>query len=101
MTWNASDIPFDLSSDAIELSEIFIAREQQIAFFNIYLNRWKQLMFDTALDDTLMTTAPSPYNKIQGLMVLLYGHGGFGKSTLLRHYHDIAMHNERNLIVSK
>ncbi len=100
MTWHTSVTPSDLSSDAFDLSQIFIAREQQIDLFNLCLNRWKQLVFDAEPDDTLVMTAPSLYNKIQGLMVLLYGRGGFGKSTLLKHYHDIA-EDDRHLITSK
>jgi tetratricopeptide (TPR) repeat protein len=91
---NNSDEPFDLS-------QIFIGREQQLDFFQIYLNRWKQLILNAAHDDTPVTAAPSPNNKIQGLVVLLYGRGGFGKSTLLRKYRDIALKESQNPLLSK
>ena len=59
----------------------------------MYFHRWKGLLArETAADNNIpVTTAPSPDNKIQGLVVLLYGHGGFGKSTLLRHYRDFVL----------
>ncbi len=79
------------SDEVFDLSQIFIGREHQLDLFQIYLNRWKQLIFNAEPDDTPVTLAPSPNNKIQGLVVLLYGRGGFGKSTLLRKYRDIAL----------
>ena len=91
--------PPNQGGEFFDLSQIFIGREQQIDLFNIYLTRWKQLMFNSDLDDALVTTSPSPYNKIQSLVVLLYGRGGFGKSTLLRRYHDISLQEERNFAV--
>ncbi len=81
-------------------SQIFIAREQQIDFFEIYLNRWRKLNFDAYPDDTLVTSSPSPDNKILSLVVLLYGRGGFGKSTLLRHYRDIVLNENQNTIMA-
>jgi len=79
-----NDAPFP----TFDLGKIFIGREQQIDFFEIYFNRWRDLVFEAETDDTL-TTPPSPNNKIQGLVVLLYGRGGFGKSTLLKRYRAI------------
>ncbi len=89
------------NNDAFDLSQIFIGRQQQLDLFEIYLNRWKQLIFDVDPEDSLVTTAPSPSNKILGFVVLLYGRGGFGKSTLLKHYHEMAQEPGRNLKVSK
>jgi tetratricopeptide (TPR) repeat protein len=91
-----------LPSLGFDLSSIFIGREQQLDLFHLYLDRWEKLM-KTALSnaDALVTAAPSPNNKIQGLVVLLYGRGGFGKSTLLNRYYAIAREPERHLIVSK
>src|SRR6266487_6046252 len=86
---------------ALDLSDIFIGREQQIDLFNIYLDRWQQYMSAAAPDDTLITIAPSPSNKLQGLIVLLYGRGGFGKSTLLLRYYEIAQQSSRHLIFGK
>lgn len=101
MTDHSSNISLNTGNHIFDLSQIFIAREQPVDLFKIYLTRWKQLMFEARLDDTVVTTAPSPNNRIPGIVVLLYGRGGFGKSTLLRHYHEIAVRPARNLIVSK
>src|SRR4051812_30626545 len=80
-------------------SQIFIGREQEQNLFKMYLNVWKKFIFDAELDDTLITTAPSPNSKIQSLVVLLYGRGGFGKSTLLRRYLDtVAEENQIPLL---
>src|SRR6266702_554184 len=49
----------------------------------------------------LVTTAPNPNNNIQGLVVLLYGRGGFGKSTLLKRYREMALEQDWRLAVSK
>ena len=65
-TSDAGDQPFDLS-------HIFIGREQQLDHFKIYLDRWQQRMFAADPDESIVTTAPSPNNKLQGLIVLLYG----------------------------
>src|SRR5438105_1045826 len=86
--------------DSFDLSDIFIGREQQLDLFEMYVHRWKGLIVKAmaADNDTPLTTAPSPDNKIQGLVVLLYGHGGFGKSTLLRHYrHFVLKENQAQL----
>jgi len=69
--------------EGFDLGRIFIGREQQLDLFKIYLDRWQQRMFNADPDEGIVTTAPSPYNKIEGLVVQLYGRGGFGKSTLL------------------
>jgi tetratricopeptide (TPR) repeat protein len=79
-----------------DLTDIFIGREQQLDLFEVYLNRWKQLMLHARSDDPLTMSAPSPNNKIQGLVVLIYGRGGIGKSSLLRHYRDIALRDSQN-----
>src|SRR5712692_2548554 len=85
-----------------DLSSIFIAREQQLELFQLYLEKWKRLMNSlSSTADTQATAAPSPNHKIQGLVVLLYGRGGFGKSTLLKYYHEIAHEPDRNIAVSK
>src|SRR5215469_17602372 len=91
-----------LSDDAYDLSRIFIGREQQLDLFDYYLTRWQQILFVADPDlDPLVASAPSPDNKLQGLVVLLYGRVGFGKSTLLRRYRDIALQDSRHLAVSK
>ncbi len=52
-------------------------------------------------DNTQVTIPPSPDNKIRSLVVLIYGCGGFGKSTLLKRYHEIAGELGWNLKVSE
>src|SRR6266481_6631166 len=97
--------PFPPSEDSsllpadFDLGQIFIGREQQLDLFRIYLGHWKHKMLTAP--DIQVTAAPSPNNKIQGLVVLLYGRGGFGKSTLLKHYREIALEQDWRLEVSK
>ena len=86
------------SSD-FDLSQIFIGREQQMDLFDVYLNRWKRLV--AAVPTPGVSMAPNPNNKIQGLVVLLYGRGGFGKSTLLKRYREIALEQDWRLALSK
>jgi hypothetical protein len=52
-------------------SQIFIGREHEISLFEFYLNAWEKLTFYAEPDDTLVVKAPSPNNKIQGLVALL------------------------------
>ena len=82
-----------------DLSQIFIGREQQLELFRIYLERWQKLTVTTT--NTQLLTPPSPNDKIQGLVVLLHGRGGFGKSTLLKRYREIALEYSQELTVSK
>ena len=89
-----------IADDAFDLSQIFIGRQQQLDLFDIYLRRWKDIIFAAEFDDPPVTSAPSPNNKIQGFVALLYGRGGFGKSTLLRRYRDMALQDGRNFTVS-
>src|SRR5260370_8134508 len=98
MARHTSHTSFETSDEAFDLSHIFIGREQQLDLFKIYLDRWQHYMFNADPDDTIVTTAPSPNNKVQGLVVLLYGRGGFGKSTLLRRYRDIVLAENQNLL---
>src|SRR6266487_246969 len=101
MTHPTSHTSPDSNNNDFNLSHIFIGREQQLDLFDIYLTRWKTLIFNDDLDlDTLMMAAPSPNNKLQGLVVLLYGHGGFGKSTLLKRYRDAALEERYHITVS-
>ncbi len=88
-------------SPDFDLSQIFIGREQQLDLFDLYLNRWKKLMVATSVSGEPLTIAPNPNNKIQGLVVLLYGRGGFGKSTLLKRYHEMALEQDWHSKVSK
>jgi len=83
----------------VDLGQIFIGREQQLELFHIRLEHWKHEMLTAP--DIQVTAAPSPNNKLQGLIVLLYGRGGFGKSTLLKHYRQIALEPNQKLIISE
>jgi tetratricopeptide (TPR) repeat protein len=73
-----------------DFNQIFIGREQQLAEFERILREWKHALPQNLLEDTPLPDMPSPQNRLPGLVVLLYGRGGFGKSTLLRHFHEIA-----------
>ncbi|HEY4035146.1 MAG TPA: tetratricopeptide repeat protein [Ktedonobacteraceae bacterium] len=84
----------------IDLSQILIARDQQLYDFQEGLNTWKELIREIPNPDLQMREAPSRNNKIQGFVCLLYGDSGFGKSTLLRHYREIASGYDYHLEVS-
>ena len=85
----------------VDLTRIFIGRDKELDLFNIYLTRWKKLLLNTNLQaGEAMMAAPSPNNKLSGLIVLLYGRGGFGKSKLLKRYRDMALAKEHGLLVS-
>ncbi len=101
MTRQTPNLPTGQSDEGFDLSQIFIGRQQQLDLFEIYLKRWKKLILDFISDETPVKTAPAPNNKIQGLVVLLFGRGGFGKSTLLKHYRDMVLHDGWNLATSK
>ena len=95
MTLHTSDADSRQPMLTFDFSNIFIAREQQLDLFDVYLNRWKRLIEAAPIApqaDAPVTAAPSPNNPIhQGFVVLLYGRGGFGKSTLLRRFRDMAL----------
>ena len=102
MTLHASGSDARQPVIGLDFSSIFIAREQQLDLFDVYLSRWKRLMeAASSQTDSQVTVAPSPNNPMQGLLVLLYGRGGFGKSTLLKHYRRIAQEPGRHLVVSE
>ncbi len=94
------NLPTGQSDEGFDLSQIFIGRQQQLDLFEIYLHRWKQLIFSDTSDQSPITAPPSPSNKIQGLVVLLFGRGGFGKSTLLKHYRNLAPQEGGNPLTS-
>ncbi len=75
---------------SFDFKNIFIGREHQLAEFERLLPLWQHLMASQQPEDELLTDIPSPHNKIPGLVVMLYGRGGFGKSTLLWRYHGMA-----------
>src|SRR5579864_1924206 len=101
MTRQTPNLPTGQSDEGFDLSQIFIGRQQQLDLFEIYLKRWKKLILDPISDETPVKAAPAPDNKIQGLVVLLFGRGGFGKSTLLKHYRDMVLQGGWNLATSK
>ena len=101
MAHQTPNFPTGQSDEGFDLSQIFLGRQQQLDLFEIYLKRWKKLILDFIFDETPVKTAPAPDNKIQGLVVLLFGRGGFGKSTLLKHYWDMVLQDGWNLPTSK
>src|SRR6266704_387752 len=101
MAYHFPQVASGQSDGGFDLSYIFIGRQQQLDLFEIYLNRWKKLILDTKPNERLVPAAPSPNNKIHGLVVLLYGRGGFGKSTLLRHYRDVVLNENQNTLFGK
>jgi tetratricopeptide (TPR) repeat protein len=91
MVRSTSQTPDDNLDESNDLHTIFIGRERQIDDFKIFLARWQERMAQMGPDDMPEPAVPTPNNKIQGLVVMLFGRGGFGKSTLLRRYRNIAM----------
>ena len=61
-----------------DLSQIFVGREEQLEQFEIRLERWQQQLQGLEAHNTWLIAPPSPNNRIQGLVVMLYGRGGFG-----------------------
>ena len=88
------ELPF---SEDFDLSQIFIGREQQLDLFRVYLERWQRQMPTSSSPSNII---PSPNHKIQGLVVLLHGRGGFGKSALLKHYYEMALEYGQELNTS-
>ena len=86
-------LPTDIDPD-----QIFIAREWQIDLFEIYLGRWLKDV-SLPMQGEQVVAPPSPDKRLQNLLVLLYGRGGFGKSTLLKRYHKLVK-GYQNLLVS-
>jgi tetratricopeptide (TPR) repeat protein len=71
--------------------QIFIGRERELADFARVLQEWCQRKSRQQKSEQLIpATGPSPQQKLEGLLVLLYGHGGYGKTTLLKRYHAVA-----------
>ena len=91
MAHPTSQTPNDNRDDHNDLNTIFIGRERQLDDFKLFLARWQERMAQMGPDDMPEPAVPTPNNKIQGLVVMLYGRGGFGKSTLLRRYRNIAL----------
>lgn len=101
-----SDPSSDDGNNDFDPDRIFIGRGPQMKLFTSYLTDWKNLMHRAAPDDTPVIDAPSPNNKIAGLVVLLFGRGGFGKSTLLKRYREKALEENQytqssKIIISK
>ncbi|GHO78458.1 hypothetical protein KSD_62290 [Ktedonobacter sp. SOSP1-85] len=86
------------AQEPFDFNQIFIGREQQMAEFCRLLREWKYMLAQEEADAPGTPEFPSPRNKLPGLVVLLYGRGGFGKSTLLNRYYGIAAQaNEQGL----
>jgi tetratricopeptide (TPR) repeat protein len=93
-----TDDSLRLPSDDRASNAIFIGRTDEINRFQSYLDQWKTHIVTASFAANPQENAlPGRDNKIQGLVVLLYGRGGFGKSTLLKHYCEIATQPSRNL----
>lgn len=73
---------------AIDTSTIFIARDKHIDSFYALMETWQSL--DLSTMRTSVGEEPSPNNKLLGPVVIVFGQGGLGKSTLLRHYYTLA-----------
>jgi hypothetical protein len=84
----------------LDLNEIFIGRERQLNDFRAYLEKWLRSV--SISSSAPLTMPPSPNNnRIQGLFILLHGRGGFGKSTLLQHYRQIALEYKQELQIAE
>lgn len=96
----------NFSSD-LKLKRIFIGRERERKAFDRILQDWQTLVSHRQPELPVPTMEASPQQRLEGLLILLYGHGGYGKSTLLTHYHKMAVEKAqlpqrtRHLIVSK
>ena len=84
-----------------DLSQIFVGREEQLEQFQFRLERWQQQLQGLEATASQLNAPPSPNNRIQGLVVMLYGRGGFGKSTLLRHFRDMALGYDKEFEVAE
>ncbi len=69
------------------LLPIFIARDEQVEAFRSYLQSWYTSIADHQNQSNEQYSASPP---IPGLVVLVHGHGGMGKSTLLKQYGKVA-----------
>src|SRR5579859_4052927 len=100
---SSNDDSLRLPTDDRAFTAIFIGRADEINRFQFYLDQWKIRMSAASslpASQQVEDAIPRRDNKISGLVALLYGRGGFGKSTLLKHYREIAMQPGRNLAVS-
>lgn len=83
-----------------DVKKIFIARERQLAHFNACLARWQIQIQQHTQEVVQENVVLSSDNRLPSLVVLISGNGGFGKSTLLKHYHQTASRPSNNLLVS-
>src|SRR5690348_5587871 len=83
-----------------DLNQIFIGRKRELAFFARALLDWRDLMMKTKGEQPPVRAEPSPQEQIQSFVTLLYGHGGFGKTTLLRRYRALAEEQNQHISVS-
>jgi tetratricopeptide (TPR) repeat protein len=90
------DIPY---SNNFDLTSIFIARERQIESFNQLLNHWCKYWKKTG--EYELKATPSLRDKLPGLFVIIYGRGGYGKSTLLNHLYSEANDYKGKIKLSK
>lgn len=88
-----------IRSRNIDLSSIFIARDRQIGWFKSTLQEWLTHKANESRTITFLDE-PSPNNHLPNLIVMLYGKGGFGKTTLLNKYHKTSLEHTQ-LLISK
>lgn len=81
----------------IDLREIFIGREEECEQFKRKLNYWIQYATDANFSG--LEIPPTPKDQIQGLVVLLSGLGGIGKTQLLKRFYDIAREQSKNKLI--
>ncbi len=77
----------------VDLSDIFVGRERQLDDFVARLERWRDFLKVGNLPPLPAPNAlqlPATDRRLDGLFGLVHGRGGFGKSTLLRRWEEIA-----------
>lgn len=83
-------------SAPLELSTIFIGREHEFAELEYRLEQWRHLTDHFTQGAPFPQIEPSPRYPLPGLLILLQGHAGLGKSTLLwRFYEQVQLLNQR------
>jgi tetratricopeptide (TPR) repeat protein len=80
-----------MSANSSKLDVIFVRHDEQEQPFHHLLLYWLRLsQANPAVPPAQDAQLPSPHHKIRNPIVLLFGESGLGKSTLLRHYHNLA-----------
>lgn len=87
----------DGAAKSVDLQEIFIGRDHQLNLFSRQLSWWKEHIRKEDQVQRDISTAPTPYSKLRGLVVVIHGHSGFGKTTLLRRFKALALKEQEHL----